>query len=180
MPGFRRVLGQRQTDQSLGWGSIWNCRTKRLDSVLHGCWRWETVLIWVDFGCARGTGFGPGFVSAPDARKGIVFRSTSKCPSLVQSCEEREQLPSEGMSSSWVQQVLMSWEGCNSFLDHKSCSSTTTWRRRGRSTRSSSLLRVYVPPALALYTSTTLALRRTSSQSAADRNKGGTQTSRHL
>lgn len=62
MPGFRRVLGQRQTDQSLGWGSIWNCRTKRLDSVLHGCWRWETVLIWVDFGCARGTGFGPGFV----------------------------------------------------------------------------------------------------------------------
>ncbi|CAK9213814.1 unnamed protein product [Sphagnum troendelagicum] len=35
-------------------------------------------------------------------------------------------------------------------------------------------------PALALYTSTTLALHRTSSQSAADRNKGGTQSSRHL
>jgi hypothetical protein len=78
MPGLRRVLGQLQTDESSGWNSIWNCRTKRLDSVgMHRCWCWETVLIWVDFGYPRGAGFGPGFVSAPDARKGIVFRSTS-------------------------------------------------------------------------------------------------------
>ncbi len=80
--------------------------------------------------------------------KGNCISVYFQCPSLVQSCEEREQLPSEAMSSSSLQQVLLSWEGCNSFLDHKSCSSTTTWRRRGRSTRRSLLLRVYVPPHL--------------------------------
>ncbi len=78
--------------------------------------------------------------------KGNCISVYFQCPSLVLSCEEREQLAFEGMSSSSVQQVLLSWEGCNSFLYHKSWSSTTTWRRRGRSTRRSSLLRVYVPP----------------------------------
>jgi hypothetical protein len=80
--------------------------------------------------------------------KGNCISVYFQCPSLVQSCEEREQLPSEGMSSSSVQQVLLSWEGRNAFLDHKSCSSTTTWRRRWRWTRRSSLLCVYVPPHL--------------------------------
>jgi hypothetical protein len=99
--------------------------------LFHKWWSWEEKI-------AVG--------STSNAPEGIAFVSWD---ALVRS--EREQLRrlcEAAMSLSSVQQAQLPCARSNSFLDHKSKtsrSSTTTWRR-GRSTRTSLLLRVCVHP----------------------------------